>query len=86
MSLQKLHALSALLLGCALALVGDLRYDVQLLDRGQVPGVGNRRLLRRSTLMLNQLRGANPALVVLATHELDAAAALAQAEVARAAP
>jgi N-acyl homoserine lactone hydrolase len=66
-----------------LALVGDLTYDVHLLDRGHVPGVGNRRLLRRSTAMLNQLRRANPGLVVLATHDPGAATVLAKTEVAR---
>jgi N-acyl homoserine lactone hydrolase len=65
-----------------LALVGDLTYDAHLLERGQVPGVGNRRQLRRSTAMLNQLRRANPGLVVLATHDPGAAAALAEAETA----
>jgi N-acyl homoserine lactone hydrolase len=64
-----------------LALVGDLTYDVQLLERGHVPGVGNRRLLRRSTAMLNQLRQTHPGLVVLATHDPGAAAALAAAEI-----
>jgi N-acyl homoserine lactone hydrolase len=66
-----------------LALVGDLTYDVHLLDRGHVPSVGNRRLLRRSTAMLNQLRRANPGLVVLATHDPGAATALAEAEIDR---
>jgi N-acyl homoserine lactone hydrolase len=65
-----------------LALVGDLTYDVHLLDRAHVPGVGNRRLLRRSTATLNQLRQANPGLVVLATHDPGAAAALSAAEAA----
>ena len=62
-----------------LALVGDLTYDARLLERGHVPGVGNRRLLRRSTAMMNQLRQANPGLVVLATHDPGAAGALAAA-------
>jgi N-acyl homoserine lactone hydrolase len=66
-----------------LALVGDLTYGVHLLDRRHVPGVGNRRLLRRSTAMLNQLRQANPGLVVLATHDPGAATALAEAGIAR---
>lgn len=65
-----------------LALVGDLTYDVRLLERSDVPGVGNRRLLRRSTAMLNQLRETCPGLVVLATHDPGAAAALAKAETA----
>ncbi len=66
-----------------LALVGDLTYDVHLLERGHVPGVGNRRLLRRSSAKLNALRQATPGLVVLATHDPGAAAALAEAETAR---
>ena len=63
-----------------LALVGDLTYDVRLLERSHVPGVGNRCLLRRSTAMLNQLRETCPGLVVLATHDPGAVAALAKAE------
>jgi N-acyl homoserine lactone hydrolase len=63
-----------------LALVGDLTYDVHLLGRGHVPGVGDRRQLRHSTAMLNQLRANHPGLVVLATHDPGAAAALAEAE------
>jgi N-acyl homoserine lactone hydrolase len=66
-----------------LALVGDLTYDVDLLERAHVPGVGNRRLLRRSTARLNALRQATPGLVVLATHDPGAAMALAEAETAR---
>jgi N-acyl homoserine lactone hydrolase len=65
-----------------LALVGDLTYDVHLLERRHVPGVGNRRVLRRSTAMLNQLNETRPGLVVLATHDPGAAAALAKAETA----
>ena len=62
-----------------LALVGDLTYEARLLEHGHVPGVGNRRTLRRSTAMMNQLRQANPGLVVLATHDPGAAGALAAA-------
>ena len=62
-----------------IALVGDLTYDVHLLDRGHVPGVGNRRVLRRSTAMMNQLRRATPGLVVLPTHDPGATDALAVA-------
>ena len=66
----------------ASALVGDLTYDVRLLKCGHVPGVGDRRMLRRSTAMLNQLRETIPGLVVLATHDPGAAAVLAEAETA----
>jgi N-acyl homoserine lactone hydrolase len=63
-----------------LALVADLTYAAHLLDSGHLPGVGNRRILRRSTDMMNQLRAATPGLVILPTHDPDAAAALANAE------
>ncbi|NOT42392.1 MAG: N-acyl homoserine lactonase family protein [Alphaproteobacteria bacterium] len=62
-----------------LALVGDLTYEARLLACGHVPGVGNRRVLRRSTAMMNQLRQACAGLVVLAAHDPGAAAALAAA-------
>jgi N-acyl homoserine lactone hydrolase len=62
-----------------LAMVGDLTYDVDLLDKGHVPGVGDRRMLLRSTALLNQLRAHTPGLVVLAAHDPGAATALAAA-------
>jgi N-acyl homoserine lactone hydrolase len=69
-----------------LALVGDLTYDVHLLERGHVPGVGDRRQLRQSTALLNQLRANHLGLVVLATHDPGAAVALAEAEAVRGVP
>ena len=60
-----------------LALVGDLTYDARLLACGHVPGVGNRRILRRSTTLMNQLRQSSCGLAVLAAHDPGAAAALA---------
>jgi N-acyl homoserine lactone hydrolase len=62
-----------------LALVADLTYAAGLLTRGHLPGVGDRRVLRRSTDMMNQLRVATPGLVVLPTHDPAAAATLAEA-------
>jgi N-acyl homoserine lactone hydrolase len=62
-----------------LALVGDLTYGVDLLEKGYVPGVGDRRMLLRSTAMLNQLRAHTPGLVILAAHDPGAAAALYEA-------
>jgi N-acyl homoserine lactone hydrolase len=62
-----------------LALVADLTYAADLLARGHLPGVGDRRILRRSTDMMNQLRMATPGLVILPTHDPAAAAALAEA-------
>jgi N-acyl homoserine lactone hydrolase len=66
-----------------LALVGDLTYAADLLSREHLPGVGNRRILRRSTDMMNQLRSATLGLVVLPTHDPGAAASFAAAEAAR---
>lgn len=63
-----------------LALVGDLTYAAHLLESEHMPGVGNRRTLRCSTDMMNELRAATPGLVVLPTHDPGAAAALAEAE------
>jgi N-acyl homoserine lactone hydrolase len=62
-----------------LALVADLTYAADLLVRGHLPGVGDRRVLRRSSDMMNQLRAATPGLVVLPTYDPGAAAALAEA-------
>jgi N-acyl homoserine lactone hydrolase len=62
-----------------LALVGDLTYASDLLRRGRMPGVGNRAILRRSTVMMNQLQAGIPGLVVLPTHDNGASAALAEA-------
>jgi N-acyl homoserine lactone hydrolase len=62
-----------------LAVVGDLTYAADLLARGHLPGVGNRAILRRSTVMMNQLQAATPGLVVLPTHDCGAYAALAEA-------
>jgi N-acyl homoserine lactone hydrolase len=63
-----------------LALVGDLTYAAHLLESQHMPGVGNRRILRHSSAMMNQLRAATPGLVILPTHDPDAAAALAEEE------
>ena len=62
-----------------LLMVGDLTYDVHLLEEGHVPGVGSGRRLRRATAMVNQLRQHHPDLVILPAHDPGAAARLAQA-------
>ena len=59
--------------------VGDLTYDVDLLSRGRVPGIGDRRGLERSSRMVERLRDTYPDLVVLAAHDPGAATALARA-------
>ena len=62
-----------------LLMVGDLTYDVHLLERGQVPGLGSRRRLEATTAMTNALRRRHPGLVVLPAHDPAAAARLVAA-------
>jgi N-acyl homoserine lactone hydrolase len=62
-----------------LLMVGDLTYDVHLLEEGRVPGVGSRRRLRAVTAMVNRLRQVHPDLVILPAHDPGAAGRLAQA-------
>ena len=56
----------------ALALVGDLTFAPNLLESGHVPGAGDRKQLKQSTAMMNELRRNLGGLVVLATHDPDA--------------
>jgi glyoxylase-like metal-dependent hydrolase (beta-lactamase superfamily II) len=67
-----------------LLMVGDLTYDSTLLERGQVPGVGEKRKLADTTQMVNELRLRHPGLAVLAAHDPGAAASLVAADNARA--
>jgi glyoxylase-like metal-dependent hydrolase (beta-lactamase superfamily II) len=59
--------------------VGDLTYDVDLLDAGRVPGVGRRRGLRESSRAVNRLRAVYPDLVILPAHDPSAADRLRRA-------
>lgn len=52
-----------------LLLVGDVTYDIELLEQGRVPGVGNAEQLRRTSSNINTLRQRYPDLVVLAAHD-----------------
>jgi N-acyl homoserine lactone hydrolase len=63
----------------ALMMVGDVSYDAHMLEAGHVPGVGNRRHLRRTTAMVNQMRQRHPGLAILPAHDPGAADRLAQA-------
>ena len=60
-------------------IVGDLTYDVHLLEIGHVPGVGSRHRLREATAMINTMRQRDPGLVILPAHDPEAASRLAQA-------
>jgi len=57
----------------ALLLTGDLTYGADILRRGQVPGVGNRRRLTESSHQVLALARQHPDLVVLPAHDPTAA-------------
>ena len=60
--------------GQAAAVAGrDLTYGAELLQRGQLPGVGNRRRLAESTRKILALQHQQPGLVVLPAHDPTAA-------------
>ena len=63
----------------SLAMVGDLTYATDLLECGHVPGSGARGQLRQTTAMMNELRKSLGDLVVLASHDPNAAAELDKA-------
>jgi glyoxylase-like metal-dependent hydrolase (beta-lactamase superfamily II) len=60
-----------------LLMVGDLTYDDRLLAQGKLPGVGNKRQMRRAMRMVNEIRTRLPDLVVLPAHDPGAAGRLA---------
>jgi N-acyl homoserine lactone hydrolase len=63
----------------ALALVGDLTFAADLLERGHVPGAGSRKQLQQTTAMMNELSRNIGGLVVLATHDPAAQGLLSRA-------
>jgi N-acyl homoserine lactone hydrolase len=56
-----------------LLLVGDLSYGADLLERGQLPGVGARRQLAQATQKMLALKQRMPGLVILPAHDPTAA-------------
>ena len=56
-----------------LLLAGDLTYGADILQRGQLPGVGNRRRLAASSQKVLALAAQQPGLVVLPAHDPTAA-------------
>jgi 1,4-dihydroxy-2-naphthoyl-CoA synthase len=54
-------------------LAGDLTYGADILQRGQLPGVGRRRQLSQSTRQVLALEDQQPGLVVLPAHDPTAA-------------
>jgi glyoxylase-like metal-dependent hydrolase (beta-lactamase superfamily II) len=66
-----------------LLMVGDLTFDVHLMEHGHVPGLGRRSRSRESARKINKMRENHPDLVVLPAHDPGAAARLAAAEQTR---
>jgi glyoxylase-like metal-dependent hydrolase (beta-lactamase superfamily II) len=62
-----------------LLMVGDLTYDESRMAAGVIPGVGRRADLGSSSSLIADLRERHPDLVVLAAHDPNAAALLAEA-------
>ena len=62
-----------------LLLIGDLSYDNDHMERGEVPGSGDHHGMVESTDLVNQLRAKLPGLVVLAAHDPSAAGRLERA-------
>ena len=56
-----------------LLLAGDLTYGAEIIQRGQLPGVGNRRRLAESSRQVLALARQQPGLVVLPAHDPTAA-------------
>jgi hypothetical protein len=61
--------------------VGDLTYEAALLERRQLPGVGNRRQLSETTEKVLALAARMPGLVVLPAHDPTAARRLFESQV-----
>jgi glyoxylase-like metal-dependent hydrolase (beta-lactamase superfamily II) len=62
-----------------LLLIGDLHYQTELLERGQLPGTGDKKELRASFAKVLALKERMPDLVILASHDPGAAEALREA-------
>jgi glyoxylase-like metal-dependent hydrolase (beta-lactamase superfamily II) len=61
-----------------LLLVGDLTYELEVLEAGRVPGIGDRTSLRTSSATVLAIRQRHPGLVILPAHDPGAAARLRQ--------
>jgi N-acyl homoserine lactone hydrolase len=66
-----------------LLMVGDLTYDVHLLDEKHLPGMGHKHQMKQTTDRIHQLRETHPGLVILPAHDPGAANRLASATATR---
>ncbi len=56
-----------------LLMIGDLSYETEHMERGGIPGVGNKKLLRAASKKVLELKKNMPALVLLPAHDPGAA-------------
>jgi N-acyl homoserine lactone hydrolase len=59
--------------GSSLLMVGDLTYEVDLLEAGRIPGVGDAAGLRKASAMILELEKNHPGLAILPAHDPGAA-------------
>ena len=69
-----------------LLMVGDVTYEVELLDAGRIPGVGDAAGLKRISSMVRDLKARYPDLAVLPAHDPGAADRLRVADATRPEP
>ena len=60
-------------------MVSDLTYELESLEAGDLPGVGEQGAMRTSSAMVRDLAAIHPDLVILPAHDPGAAARLARA-------
>lgn len=59
--------------GAPLLMVGDVTYEVELLDTGRIPGVGDAADLRTASALIRELKSRYPDLAILPAHDPGAA-------------
>ena len=59
--------------GAPLLMVGDVTYEVELLEAGRIPGVGDAADLRTASAMIRRLKSRYPDLAILPAHDPGAA-------------
>lgn len=69
-----------------LLMVGDLTFDVHLMQDGHLPGLGERPQLRESTRAINRLWSRHPDLAILPAHDPAAGTRLSASSWGRASP
>ena len=61
-------------------LIGDLAYDATALEKNQLPGTGDKKLLHSSYAKVRAFKNQNPAVLIVPSHDWNAAARLINGE------